>query len=87
VSKHHCDHFCAHSSQEATKQLSIKKLPPVLCIQLKVGVAPLDTVFPLTGHQRFEHKSSASKIDIPVKFPVIINMAPYTTAAIGMRDK
>ncbi|PVG04291.1 cysteine proteinase [Serendipita vermifera] len=62
---------CHSLSSEATKQLSIKKLPPVLCIQLK----------------RFEHKSSASKIDIPVKFPVVINMTPYTTAAIGMRDK
>ncbi|CAG7849164.1 Probable ubiquitin carboxyl-terminal hydrolase 8; AltName: Full=Deubiquitinating enzyme 8; AltName: Full=Ubiquitin thioesterase 8; AltName: Full=Ubiquitin-specific-processing protease 8 [Serendipita indica DSM 11827] len=60
---------CNSSTSEATKQLSIRKLPPVLCIQLK----------------RFEHKSSAAKIDTPVKFPGIINMSPYTTAAIGMQ--
>ncbi|CAG8662048.1 9699_t:CDS:10, partial [Acaulospora colombiana] len=61
VSKLGCFFLSTHYAQEATKQLSIKKLPPVLCIQLK--------------------------IDIPVKFPVVINMTPYTTAAIGMRDK
>ncbi|KAG8832639.1 Vacuolar morphogenesis protein 6 [Serendipita sp. 399] len=60
---------CQSSASEATKQLSIKKLPPVLCIQLK----------------RFEHKSSATKIDTPVQFPGILNMAPYTTAVIGMQ--
>ncbi|KIM33627.1 hypothetical protein M408DRAFT_326298 [Serendipita vermifera MAFF 305830] len=62
---------CKTSAIEATKQLSIRKLPPVLCIQLK----------------RFEHKASSSKIDTPVKFPVTINMAPYTTAMIGMEAR
>ncbi|PPQ84018.1 LOW QUALITY PROTEIN: hypothetical protein CVT25_000564 [Psilocybe cyanescens] len=45
----------------------IQKLPPVLAFQFK----------------RFEHKtndrSSARKIDTPIRFPASINMEPYTT--------
>ncbi|PPQ95457.1 hypothetical protein CVT26_008476 [Gymnopilus dilepis] len=61
---------CAKASPEATKRFSIRKLPPVLAFQFK----------------RFEHKtndkSSARKIDTPVRFPAVLNMAPYTTQAI-----
>ncbi|ORY09783.1 ubiquitin carboxyl-terminal hydrolase 2 [Clohesyomyces aquaticus] len=50
--------------QNATKQLSIKRLPPVLPIHLK----------------RFEHtKSASSKIETKVKFPMKIDLYPYTS--------
>ncbi|CAO2656075.1 Nn.00g048780.m01.CDS01 [Neocucurbitaria sp. VM-36] len=52
------------SPQNATKQLSIKRLPPVLSIHLK----------------RFEHtKSTSSKIETAVRFPVKLDIHPYTT--------
>jgi ubiquitin carboxyl-terminal hydrolase 22/27/51 len=41
--------------------------------------------------QRFEHKSadksSARKIDVPIRFPASLNMAPYTTVVMNMREK
>ncbi|KAF1956523.1 ubiquitin carboxyl-terminal hydrolase 2 [Byssothecium circinans] len=50
--------------QNATKQLSIKQLPPVLSIHLK----------------RFEHtKSTSSKIETKVSFPLTLDLYPYTT--------
>ncbi|GJJ08288.1 hypothetical protein Clacol_002499 [Clathrus columnatus] len=65
---------CGTDSHEATKRLSIRKLPPVLCFQLK----------------RFEHnstdKSAARKIDIPIRFPSVLNMLEYTTAAASRDD-
>ncbi|KAI7883276.1 cysteine proteinase [Lichtheimia hyalospora FSU 10163] len=54
---------CGNTFQEATKQLSVKRLPPVLCFQLK----------------RFEHGVSVSKIETKIKFPVDLDMTPYTT--------
>ncbi|WFD29785.1 ubiquitinyl hydrolase 1 [Malassezia sp. CBS 17886] len=42
----------------AVKQLALLQLPPVLCIQLK----------------RFEHSASAAKVDVPVQFPLSINV-------------
>ncbi|KAF8193361.1 hypothetical protein BJ912DRAFT_960846 [Pholiota molesta] len=58
------------SAHEASKRLSIRKLPPVLSFQFK----------------RFEHKtndkSTARKIDAAIRFPASINMAPYTTLAM-----
>ncbi|KAF8963160.1 hypothetical protein BDZ97DRAFT_2017931 [Flammula alnicola] len=63
---------CSKAAHEASKRLSIRKLPPVLSFQFK----------------RFEHKtndkSSARKIDVAIRFPASINMAPYTT--LGMKD-
>ncbi|RUP47522.1 hypothetical protein BC936DRAFT_145648 [Jimgerdemannia flammicorona] len=56
---------CGNTFQEATKQLSVKKLPPVMSFQLK----------------RFEHGVSATKIDTKIKFPVELDMSPYTTSA------
>ncbi|KAH8727111.1 ubiquitin carboxyl-terminal hydrolase-like protein 22 [Phaeosphaeriaceae sp. PMI808] len=53
------------SPQNATKQLSIKRLPPVLAIHLK----------------RFEHtKATSSKIETRVNFPVKLDINPYTTS-------
>ncbi|KAF8502664.1 hypothetical protein F5888DRAFT_1800198 [Russula emetica] len=58
---------CGKVSQEANKRLSIKRLPPVLSIQFK----------------RFEQRGTETyKIDTPVRVPVSINLAPYTTAAL-----
>ncbi|PSN62895.1 ubiquitin carboxyl-terminal hydrolase-like protein 22 [Corynespora cassiicola Philippines] len=52
------------SGQNATKQLSIKRLPPVLPIHLK----------------RFEHqKAQSSKIETPVRFGTKLDLYPYTT--------
>ncbi|KAI0058599.1 cysteine proteinase [Artomyces pyxidatus] len=61
---------CGKASQESSKRLSIRKLPPVLSFQFK----------------RFEQKSvekgTAQKIDAPVRIPASINMAPYTTLGL-----
>jgi ubiquitin carboxyl-terminal hydrolase 22/27/51 len=41
--------------------------------------------------QRFEHKTtdktSPQKIDAPVRFPVSLNMAPYTTLVMNLKGK
>ncbi|KJA25025.1 hypothetical protein HYPSUDRAFT_37935 [Hypholoma sublateritium FD-334 SS-4] len=61
---------CGKAAHEASKRLSIRKLPPVLSFQFK----------------RFEHKtnnkSAARKIDTPIRFPASINMAPYTSLTV-----
>jgi ubiquitin carboxyl-terminal hydrolase 22/27/51 len=60
-----------NSKQEASKQLSIKQLPPVLCIQLK----------------RFEHNGSSQKIKFDVKVPFFIDMTPFTSRHFSRRKK
>ncbi|RCH79525.1 hypothetical protein CU098_007098, partial [Rhizopus stolonifer] len=55
---------CGGTLQEATKQLSIKRIPPVLSIQLK----------------RFEHGTSTSKIETKIKFPIELDLTPYTAS-------
>jgi ubiquitin carboxyl-terminal hydrolase 22/27/51 len=61
---------CGKASHEASKRLSIRKLPPVLSFQFK----------------RFEHKTNdkslARKIDAAIRFPASVNMAPYTSLAM-----
>ncbi|CAE6487435.1 unnamed protein product [Rhizoctonia solani] len=58
-----CDK-CEKSSNDATKQFSIRKLPPVLCFQLK----------------RFEvGAASSNKIDHVVRFGATLNMAPFSS--------
>ncbi|KAJ3299130.1 hypothetical protein HK104_010003 [Borealophlyctis nickersoniae] len=57
--------------QEATKQLSLKRLPPVLSFQLK----------------RFEHSTQAqSKIETIVRVPAELDMTPYTTRSVKHRN-
>ncbi|ORZ19976.1 hypothetical protein BCR41DRAFT_385570 [Lobosporangium transversale] len=56
---------CGKNGQDATKQLSIKVVPPVLSFQLK----------------RFEHSMGASKIETKIKFPAQLDMTQYTAAA------
>ncbi|KIY43869.1 cysteine proteinase, partial [Fistulina hepatica ATCC 64428] len=64
---------CGKSSHESSKRMSIRRLPPVLSFQFK----------------RFEQKSSdkatTQKIDSFVRFPSVLNMAPYTRNA--MKDE
>ncbi|KAI8058934.1 uncharacterized protein B0P05DRAFT_599889 [Gilbertella persicaria] len=55
---------CGNTFQEATKQLSIKRIPPVLSIQFK----------------RFEHGTSTSKIETKIRFPVELDLTPYTSS-------
>ncbi|ATY64789.1 ubiquitin carboxyl-terminal hydrolase [Cordyceps militaris] len=64
-----CEYRCYHcaSTQQARRYTSVKRLPNVLSIQLK----------------RFEYKQgrhdhAASKVDVPVHFPLQLNMLPYT---------
>ncbi|KAJ3148251.1 Ubiquitin carboxyl-terminal hydrolase 22 [Geranomyces variabilis] len=60
-----------NEKKEATKQISVKKLPAILSIQLK----------------RFEHSQKASsKIETAVKIPAELDMTPYTTRAIKLRS-
>ncbi|KAF2685581.1 ubiquitin carboxyl-terminal hydrolase-like protein 22 [Lentithecium fluviatile CBS 122367] len=60
------------SGQNATKQLSIKRLPPVLPIHLK----------------RFEHtKNNSSKIETKISFPMKLDIYPYTTAYRSTQPK
>lgn len=63
------DYVCQKcgGQQSATKQLSIKSLPPCLPIHLK----------------RFEHsgKDSGKKLSAKVKFPLSLDMHPYTSKA------
>ncbi|GAB1194865.1 hypothetical protein APSETT444_004116 [Aspergillus pseudonomiae] len=63
---------CGGSAQKATKQLRIKKLPAILCMQLK----------------RYEHTFSVSeKLEGRIDFPLSINMLPYTTNPNCRADK
>ncbi|KAI8927027.1 hypothetical protein BC831DRAFT_511239 [Entophlyctis helioformis] len=63
---------CGNTFQEATKQLSMKRLPPVLAIQLK----------------RFEHSATSStKIDTFVRVPAELDMTPHTTRSVKLRAK
>lgn len=86
---------CGSTQQKATKQLRIRKLPVILCMQLKVSVPLCSCVEParfntmsvaaiLTQNfrQRFEHTLSVSeKVEGKIDFPLSINMLPYTTRA------
>ncbi|KAH9925470.1 cysteine proteinase [Amylocystis lapponica] len=71
------EYSCAKcgKASHASKRMSIRKLPPVLSFQFK----------------RFEHKSSdkstARKIEAPVRFSATINMAPYTTLVMDMQEQ
>lgn len=52
---------------EASKQLSLRRLPPVLCIQLK----------------RFEHTATSSfKIETKVKFPMQLDVREFVTPSV-----
>ncbi|CEN59638.1 Putative Ubiquitin C-terminal hydrolase Ubp8 [Aspergillus calidoustus] len=68
---YNCD-GCGGTPQKATKQLQIKKLPAILCMQLK----------------RFEHTFAVSeKLEGRIDFPLSINMLPYTTNPDTAVDK
>mmetsp|Transcript_40273 Transcript_40273/g.101940 ORF Transcript_40273/g.101940 Transcript_40273/m.101940 type:complete len:693 (-) Transcript_40273:252-2330(-) len=63
-----CDR--CQSQQQAVKQMSIRRLPPVMCLHIK----------------RFEHRrlnGVAAKVDTPLVFPVdSLDMAPFTSSAV-----
>ncbi|XP_028395120.1 ubiquitin carboxyl-terminal hydrolase 22-like [Dendronephthya gigantea] len=56
------------SYQEATKQLSMKKLPIVVCFHLK----------------RFEHSKKSKKISSFIPFPVELDMKPFMSSSDQM---
>ncbi|KAJ7215547.1 hypothetical protein GGX14DRAFT_443055 [Mycena pura] len=65
---------CGKAAHEASKRLSIRKLPPVLSFQFK----------------RFEQKTekgATRKIDARIRFPAALNMAPYTTLVMKAAEK
>lgn len=85
---------CGNTQQKATKQLRIRRLPAILCIQLKVCHIHrcfLRVHFSLLSYssavlmyifflQRFERTTySVEKLEGNVEFPLSINMLPYTT--------
>ena len=49
MNDYNCEKCSGGPGQEVTKQLTVKRLPPVLCIQLKVAPPPLITQF-ITWH-------------------------------------
>ncbi|KAJ5544559.1 Peptidase C19 ubiquitin carboxyl-terminal hydrolase 2 [Penicillium sp. DV-2018c] len=59
---YHCEK-CGNTPQRASKRLQIRKLPVMLCMQLK----------------RYEHTSNSSeKMNGHIDFPLTLNMLPYT---------
>ncbi|PWN96813.1 cysteine proteinase [Tilletiopsis washingtonensis] len=56
---------CGFAGQ-GQKQLSLRRLPPVLCIQLK----------------RFEHNAIGSKLETRVRFPSTLDLRPFCTGAV-----
>ncbi|TFK99499.1 hypothetical protein BDV98DRAFT_657301 [Pterulicium gracile] len=66
---------CGKASHDASKRLSIKQLPSVLSFQFKR--------FEQTSHD----KAAASKIATRIRFPEILNMAPYTTLYMTHAEK
>ena len=68
-------YFCAKCQEKRTtiKRLCIKKLPPLLCIQMK----------------RFGfdwENNRALKFDDHFKFPLVLNMEPYTLDGVNKRE-
>ncbi|SCV73513.1 BQ2448_7439 [Microbotryum intermedium] len=57
---------CGDSEHAASKQLSIDRMPPVLCIQLK----------------RFEHTHSSQKLDKPVRYPLALDMQAFMSTRL-----
>ncbi|GAA6018918.1 hypothetical protein JCM10207_009196 [Rhodosporidiobolus poonsookiae] len=57
---------CGPGVPSASKRLSLKSLPNVLCIQLK----------------RFEHTVQAHKLDTPVRYPLKLDMSAFLSANI-----
>ncbi|BGP26859.1 hypothetical protein JCM10295v2_005821 [Rhodotorula toruloides] len=54
---------CGDGVPSASKRLSLKTLPPVLCIQFK----------------RFEITNQAQKLDTPIRYPLKLDMSPFLT--------
>ncbi|KAF2155010.1 cysteine proteinase [Myriangium duriaei CBS 260.36] len=70
------DYTCTRcaSAQQATKRLSLARMPPVLPVHLK----------------RFSHSKNngaSIKLDMRVRFPMTVDLAPYLTGAPGTGPK
>lgn len=89
-----CEYRCnkCNGTQQARRHTSIKRLPNVLSIQLKVRsiqqLSPSRSGYQtnINRQQRFEFRNgtrdkSAAKIDTPVQFPLSLSMLPYTNRA------
>ncbi|KAI9788374.1 MAG: hypothetical protein M1833_003014 [Piccolia ochrophora] len=63
-----------NAQRPATKQLSIKQLPPVLCIQFKRFEAGFEA-----------QSATASKLEMHVDFPLQLDMSPYSTRSVGSK--
>ncbi|KAF8629978.1 hypothetical protein AX17_005543 [Amanita inopinata Kibby_2008] len=66
---------CGKASHEASKRLSIRKLPPVLSFQFK------------RFEQKASDKAAARKIESQIRFPATLNMAPFTTLYMRQSEK
>lgn len=90
-----CEYRChsCNSTQQARRQTSIKRLPNVLSIQLKVSRPPHSVEYVAANKclKRFEYKQGrhdkAAKIETQVQFPLQLNMLPYTNRARGQDTK
>jgi ubiquitin carboxyl-terminal hydrolase 22/27/51 len=76
---YHCEK-CGNTPQRASKRLQIRKLPAILCMQLKVRHSRHLALFVLLILlQRYEANSSSSeKMNCHIDFPISLNMLPYT---------
>ncbi|KAL1732376.1 hypothetical protein EV714DRAFT_207029 [Schizophyllum commune] len=61
---------CGKNGQEASKRMSIRRLPPVLSFQFK------------RFEQNMADKGAVRKIEASVRFPATLDMSPYTTRAM-----
>lgn len=81
---------CGNTPQRARKHLTIKKLPLTLCIQLKVFQVQDQNNTDANYNQRYEHnnpKNNPSKIDTALRFPLQLDMSPYTSRALRQKKK
>ncbi|MCJ1250273.1 hypothetical protein MMC30_007499 [Trapelia coarctata] len=63
---------CGNTPQRAKKHITLKRLPPTMCIQLK----------------RWEHRGkNAQKLDTKVNFPLQLDMTPYTARTHRKKQK
>ncbi|KAF8344708.1 hypothetical protein F5887DRAFT_969390 [Amanita rubescens] len=66
---------CGKAAHEASKRLSIRRLPPVLSFQFK------------RFEQKATDKTTTRKIGTQIHFPATLNMAPYTTLYMREAEK
>ncbi|KAF8720618.1 hypothetical protein AX14_010860 [Amanita brunnescens Koide BX004] len=75
ASKEYSCSKCGKAAHEASKRLSIRRLPPVLSFQFK------------RFEQKATDKTTTRKIGTQIRFPATLNMAPYTTLYMREAEK